>query len=143
MVPWLHPTWHPISFSFSGSFPSVLSINITDTSFRKPLWPSIWKSLYKCSSSTTDKFRLRWNNYKENNQKAKRGEEHMQPLVFEHFSSNDQNGFLEDCSITLTDKTYGSDPNRREEYWRRVLKTVTPFGLNTIDWLFYLGKLHW
>ena len=83
--------------------------------------------------STTDKFRLRWNNYKENNRKAKRGEEHMQPLVFEHFSSNDHNGFLEDCSITLIDKTDGSDPTRREEYWRRVLKTVTPYGLNTID----------
>ena len=60
-------------------------------------------------SSTTDKFRLRWNNYKENN------------------------GFLEDCSIALIDKTDGSDPTRRKEYWRRVLKTVTPYGLNTID----------
>ena len=83
--------------------------------------------------STTDKFRLRWNNYKENNRKAKRGEEHMQPLVFEHFSSNDCNGFLEDCSITLFDKTDGFDPTRREEYWRRVLNSVTPDGLNTRD----------
>ena len=41
------------------------------------------------AGSTTDKFRLRWNNYKENNWKANRGEEHIQPLVFEHFSSND------------------------------------------------------
>ena len=40
--------------------------------------------------SNTDKFRLRWNNYKENNRKAKSREEHTQPLVFEHFSSNDQ-----------------------------------------------------
>ena len=31
------------------------------------------------------------------------------------------------------DKTDGSDPTRREEYWRRVLKTVTPYGLNTIN----------
>ena len=38
--------------------------------------------------STSDKFRLWW--------KAKRGEEHMQQLVFEDFSSNDHNGFLED-----------------------------------------------
>ena len=66
-------------------------------------------------SSTIDKFRVRWNNYKENNRKAKKGEEHMQPLVSEHFSSNDHNGFLEDCSITLIDKTDGSDPTRREE----------------------------
>ena len=83
--------------------------------------------------STTDKFRLRWNNYKENNRKAKRGEEDMQPLVFEHFSSNDHNGFLEDCTITLIHETDASDPTRREEYWRRVLKTVPPYGLNTID----------
>ena len=83
--------------------------------------------------STTDKFRLRWNNYKENNRKAKRGEEHMQPLVFEHFYLNDQNGFLENCSITLIDKTDWSDPTRTDEYWRRLLRTVTPYGLNTID----------
>ena len=83
--------------------------------------------------STTDKFRLWWNNCKENNWKGKRGEEHMQPLVFEHFSSNDHNGFLEDSSITLVEKTDGSDPTRRKEYWRKVLKTVTPCGLNTID----------
>ena len=66
----------------------------------------------------------------------------MQPPVFEHFSSDGHNGFLEDCSITLIDKTDGSDHTRREEYWRRVLKTVTPYGLNMIGWLFYLGKLH-
>ena len=83
--------------------------------------------------STTDKFRLRWNNYKENNQKAKRGEEHMQPLVSEHFSSNDHNGFLEDFRITLIDKIDGSDPTKRVIYWRRVLKTVAPYGLNKID----------
>ena len=91
--------------------------------------------------STTNKFRFRWNNYKENNRKAERREEHMQPLVFEHFSSNDhQNGFLEDCSITLIGKTNGSDPTRRQKYWRRLLKTITPYGLNTIECLFYLGK---
>ena len=56
----------------------------------------------------------------------------MQPLVFKHFSSNYHNGFLEDCSITLNDKTDGPDLTRREEYWRRVLKTVTSYGLNTI-----------
>ena len=57
----------------------------------------------------------------------------MQPLVFDQISSNDHTGFLEDCSITLIDKTIGSDPTRRAEYWRRVLKTVTSYGLNTID----------
>ena len=83
--------------------------------------------------STTDKFRVRWNSYKENNRKAKIREEHMQPLVSEHFSSNDHNGFLEDCNITIIDKTDGTVPTRRDEYWRRVLKTVIPYGLNAID----------
>ena len=57
----------------------------------------------------------------------------MQPLVFEHFALNDHNGFLEDCSITPIDKTDGSDPTRRAKQWRRVLKTVTPYGLNMTD----------
>ena len=39
----------------------------------------------------------------------------MQPVVFEHFSSNDHNSFLKNCSIPLIDKTDGSDPTMREE----------------------------
>ena len=96
-------------------------------------------SLYFCKiyglqyvGFATDKIRLRMNNYKEYNWKGKRGEEHMQPLVFDHFSSNDHNVFLEDCSITLIDKTDGAHPTKRKEYWRRVFKSVTPYGLNTI-----------
>lgn len=37
----------------------------------------------------------------------------MQPELFEHFHSHD--GFLQDCSIILTDKADGPDPTRREE----------------------------
>ena len=36
----------------------------------------------------------------------------MQLELFEEY-----NGFLQDCSMTLIDKTDGSDPTRREEYW--------------------------
>ena len=57
----------------------------------------------------------------------------MQLLVLNHFSSNDHNGFLEYCSITLIDKKDGADPTRIDEYWRKVLKTVTPYGLNWVD----------
>ena len=57
----------------------------------------------------------------------------MQRIVFENFSLNDQNGFLQDCSITLIGKINGSDSTRREEHLRRVLKTVTSYGLNKID----------
>ena len=56
----------------------------------------------------------------------------MQADLFEHFASNGHNGFLEDCTITLIDKTDGADPTRREEYWRRVLKTVSAYGFNTV-----------
>ena len=82
--------------------------------------------------STTYRFRSRWNNYKDNDRKAQRGEEHLQPELFEHFHSEKHNGFLQDCSITLIDKTDGSDLTRREEYWRVVPKTVAPYGLNRI-----------
>ena len=44
----------------------------------------------------------------------------MQLLVFEHFSLNDHNGFLEDCSITPIDKPTDLIPteeqNSGEEY---------------------------
>ena len=66
----------------------------------------------------------------------------MQPRVSEHFSSNDHNGFLEDCSITLTDKAVRSDPTRRQEYWKRILKTFIHYGLNSRGRLSYLGKSH-
>ena len=42
-------------------------------------------------------------------------------------------GFLGNVSITLTDKTDGKDPKRRENYWMRTLKTYAPFGLNIED----------
>ena len=58
--------------------------------------------------STTDRFRLRWNNYKDNDRKAQRDEEHTQPELYEHFHSEKHNGLIQDCSITLTDKTDGS-----------------------------------
>ena len=57
----------------------------------------------------------------------------MQPELFEHFHLEEHNGFLQDCSKTLIEKTDGSDATRREEYWRVVLKTVAPDGLNRIE----------
>ena len=82
--------------------------------------------------STTDRFRSRWNNYKDNDRKVQRAEEHMQLELFEHFHSEEHNWFFQDCSITLIDKTDGSDPTRRGKYWCVLLKTVAPYGLNRI-----------
>ena len=74
--------------------------------------------------STTDPFRY---HYKDNNRKAEKRDEHIQTWadLFEHFTSHGHNLFLEDCAVTLIDKTDVVDPHRREEYWRRVTKTVT------------------
>ena len=57
----------------------------------------------------------------------------MQPELFEHFAADNHNCFLNDYSITLIDKTDSLDPTRREEYWRKVLKTVASYGLNTLS----------
>ena len=81
--------------------------------------------------STTNKYYFRWNNYKENDTKALRGKEQMQPELSEHFVVDNRNCFLTDCSITLNEKKDGSNPTRREEYWKKVLETVAPYGLNT------------
>ena len=34
-------------------------------------------------------------------------------------------------SICLIDKIDPSNPYKKEYYWMRTLKTITPFGLNT------------
>ena len=56
----------------------------------------------------------------------------MQADLFLHFASHGHNDFLEDCTITVIDKTDGADPTRREAYWRSVLKTVSPYEMNTV-----------
>ena len=85
------------------------------------------------TGETTDEFRFRWNNYKSNDRKFQRGERCMQEHLFEHFYSEGHNGFLEDVSVTLIDKTDGRDPKKREFYWMRTLKTLAPDGLNIED----------
>ena len=80
--------------------------------------------------SSTDPFRYRWNNYRDSNRKAETVIENMQAYLFENFSSHGHN-ILEDFTRTLIDKTDGADHTRREEYWAKVLKTGSPYGLNT------------
>ena len=57
----------------------------------------------------------------------------MQKHLFRHFSNPDCNGFLNAVLITFIDKTDPSDCLKREDYWRRTLKTMAPFGLNIED----------
>ena len=57
----------------------------------------------------------------------------MQEHLYRHFSSPGHRGFLNDVSVTLIDKTDGSDPKKREDYWMKTLKTMAPYGLNIED----------
>ena len=82
---------------------------------------------------TRGKFRFRWNNYKANYKKSTQGEEHFQNELFEHFRSEGHTNFLHDCSVTLIDKTDGSNPLKREKYCITVLNTVTHNGLNVSE----------
>ena len=53
-------------------------------------------------------------------------------IYFKHFNNMGHNGFLNIVSITFIDKTEGKNPKKRD-YWRRTLKTYSPFGLNVED----------
>ena len=62
---------------------------------------------------TINEFRRRWNNYKSNDKKFQRLEHCMQEHLFSYFSMAGYDGFLNDVSITLIDKTDPSDHLRR------------------------------
>ena len=53
----------------------------------------------------------------------------MQQLLYEHFYSEDHDGFLGNVSVSLIDKTDGFQPTKRENYWMGTLKTLAPLGL--------------
>ena len=53
----------------------------------------------------------------------------MQQHLFEHFHSPGHTSFIDVC-ITLIDKTDPFIPNKREDYWRQILKTLAPHGIN-------------
>ena len=78
---------------------------------------------------TTDSFRYRQNNYKDNDRKHSRKESCIQEHLFKHFNSHGHNGFLNNVSISLIDKTDGKNPEKRKNYWRRTLKPTRPLDL--------------
>ena len=91
------------------------------------------KQFQKQYAETVDDFRYRWSNYKSNPKNFGRKESYMQEHLYRHFSSPGHRGFLNDVSVTLIDKTDGSDPKKREDYWMKTLKTMAPYGLNIED----------
>ena len=57
----------------------------------------------------------------------------MQEHLFSHFPMAGRDEFLNDVSITFIGKTDPSDTLRKEDYWRKTLKTMAPYGLNIED----------
>ena len=57
----------------------------------------------------------------------------MQEHLYQHFESEGHAEFIDDVSMTLIDKTYGSNPTNRDNYWMRTLKTFAPYGPNVED----------
>ena len=51
----------------------------------------------------------------------------MEEYFFRKFSSTGHNGFLNDASIAFINNT---DPANREFFWRKILKTITLYGLS-------------
>ena len=86
-----------------------------------------------CTGQTTDNFCGRWNNYKFKSKSFKRGEKCMQEHLYKHFESEGYTEFLDDASIALIDKTDGSNPMKRENYWMQTLKIFVPYSLNVED----------
>ena len=57
----------------------------------------------------------------------------MQQHLFEYFISEGLHCFLEEIFITFIDKTDLSEPFIRDNYWRSIVKTIAPWGLNVED----------
>ena len=68
------------------------------------------------TTQTWDSFRYRWNNYKSKSSKFDRNKQYIQEYLYSHIESDGQNGFPENVSIILTDKTDGSEPTKRETF---------------------------
>ena len=81
---------------------------------------------------TNDEFRYRCNNYKDNNPKSLKREEHKQAGFFVCFQTPDHSSFINDTEIKLVEKTDPSDPTKHENFWIDCLKTRC-LGLNNID----------
>ena len=74
-----------------------------------------------CSASyvgqTNKKFRLRLNNYRQNQRWAAAGLDHKQPYFHAHWLSEGHNGFEADAKVTIIDRTEPSDPTKKERFW--------------------------
>ena len=86
--------------------------------------------------STVERFHFRWNNYKNCQREAAQEGAPPQSFFHQHFPSEGHHCFVNDCKITVIDKTDSSDPARREFFSIKLLKTY-PLALNIEEELTY------
>ena len=67
------------------------------------------------TGETTDLFRNRWNNYKDNARKFDRKEFCLQEHLYKHLQVEGHKGFLNEVSVTFVDKTDGKDPKKKRK----------------------------
>ena len=94
------------------------------------VWSTSSRVRYVVCSITV---RYRWNNYKDNNRKSLRGEDHKQRSFFAHSQIAGRSGFINDTEIRFIDKTDPLDPTIREDFSIDTLKTRYPQDLNNIN----------
>ena len=81
---------------------------------------------------TVADFRDRWNNYKDNCRKRSHNEDCMQEHLYDHYLSSNNN-FLNMVSVIFIDKTNPLNSLETEQYWRHILQTNAPHGLNRAE----------
>ena len=94
------------------------------------------------TDQTTDSFTSRWYSYKSRSRKFDENKRCMQEYIYSHFESDGHNGFPGDVSITLTDKTDGFDPMKRETFWMHTLKTLASYELNIENGILNSGEYY-
>ena len=93
--------------------------------------------------STTNKFRLRFNNHKtrvNRHERLNEAERKKDDLLYKHFWSEGHRG-LRDVNVQLIDRVNGEEELRdKEGQWAYRLKSVKPSGLNDNDFFFDQNK---
>ena len=67
--------------------------------------------------STVERFRFRWNNYRNCQGEAAQGGTPPQSFFHQDFRSEGHYGLMNDCELTLIDKTDSPEPTRQEFFY--------------------------
>ena len=83
-------------------------------------------------STTSPKFRLRFNKYKSDIDLYGKGRRNFkQEYLIIHFHSDGHTGSYTDISLQIIDHCNPNNKEQREDFWIHRLDTMTPNGLNT------------